>query len=53
TELPNTPTSRQTYRSTNSPKSRLRQHDNLTNPFDNSLKDNDSIYIEKHHARVQ
>ncbi|CAF3002832.1 unnamed protein product [Rotaria sp. Silwood2] len=44
TELPNTPTSRQTYRSTNSPKSRLRQHDNLTNPFDNSLKDNDSSH---------
>ncbi|CAF3772185.1 unnamed protein product, partial [Rotaria sp. Silwood1] len=40
-ELPNAPTSRQTYRSTNSPKSRLRQHDNLTNPFDNQSKDND------------
>lgn len=40
-EIPNSPTLRQTYRSTNSPKSRLRQHDNLTNPFDNSSKDNE------------
>ncbi|CAF4641379.1 unnamed protein product, partial [Rotaria magnacalcarata] len=31
-------------RGTNSPKSRLHQHDNLTNPFDNSSKDNDSTH---------
>ncbi len=43
-ELSNTPAPRQTYRSTNSPKSRLRQHDNLTNPFDNTSKDNDSSH---------
>jgi translation initiation factor 4G len=43
-ELPNSSTSRQTYRSNNSPKSRLRQHDNLTNPFDNSSKDNESSH---------
>ncbi|UJR15069.1 hypothetical protein I4U23_002039 [Adineta vaga] len=36
TELPPSPKPRQTYRSTNSPKSRLHQHDSLTNPFDNS-----------------
>ena len=44
TELPNTSTLRQTYRSTNSPKSRRLQHDSLTNPFDNSSKDNDSSH---------
>ncbi|CAF0982846.1 unnamed protein product [Rotaria sordida] len=44
TELPNAPTPRQAYRSTNSPKSRLRQHDTLTNPFDNTIKDNDSSH---------
>ena len=44
TESLNSPTSRQTYRSTNSPKSRLRQHDSLTNPFDNPSKDNDSSH---------
>lgn len=44
-ELPNpSSTSRQTYRTTNSPKSRLRQHDNLTNPFDNTSKDNDNSH---------
>ncbi len=43
-EIPNCPAPRQTYRSTNSPKSRLRQHDNLTNPFDNPSKDNDSSH---------
>ena len=43
-ELPNSPTPRQSYRSNNSPKSRLRQHDNLTNPFDNPSKDHDSSH---------
>jgi hypothetical protein len=43
-ELPNSPTPRQTYRSNNSPKPRLRQHDNLTNPFDNPSKDNESSH---------
>ncbi|CAF4430739.1 unnamed protein product [Rotaria socialis] len=44
TEQPNSSKPRQTYRGTNSPKSRLHQHDNLTNPFDNSSKDNDSAH---------
>lgn len=36
------PPPRSTYRSTNSPKTRLRQHDTLTNPYDNSSsKDNE------------
>lgn len=39
-DLPAPPT-RSTYRSTNSPKARLRQHDTLTNPYDNPSKDND------------
>jgi hypothetical protein len=44
TELPSSPPTRQAYRSTNSPKSRSRQHDNLTNPFDNPSKDNDTSH---------
>ncbi|CAF0890957.1 unnamed protein product [Adineta steineri] len=46
TESSNTPAPRQTYRSTNSPKSRLRQHDSLTNPFDNpsSSKETDTSH---------
>src|SRR4051812_28098104 len=41
-EFSHSSTQRPNYRSNNSPKSRLRQHDNLTNPFDNSSKDNES-----------
>ena len=41
-EFSHSPIPRPNYRSNNSPKSRLRQHDNLTNPFDNSSKDNES-----------
>ena len=43
-EFSHSPTPRPNYRSNNSPKSRLRQHDTLTNPFDNSSKDNESSY---------
>ncbi|CAF1033586.1 unnamed protein product [Adineta ricciae] len=44
-ELPPSPKPRQTYRTTNSPKSRLNQHDSLTNPFDlSSSKEVDSSH---------